>query len=199
MSGQDNFDAPSQLGFQRHGVAKFTATKSWIKTPRHRRDEPSKTKDIQHQCLLGVQHRQHDVTCVSCDVLLPVRRRLTCKRRVVSKPNFGSQLWKRNGYICVYFYWPPGPNPVVTISTRVGPGSRLECYQGRSEVRAGRLSSSSRFRLRAYRTVQTGPVSSRSVHHGIFPHVYFYTHPSAAARTAPNGVKERASFCLVFS
>ena len=25
----------------------------------------------------------------------------------------------------VYFYWPPGPNPVVTISTRVGPGSRL--------------------------------------------------------------------------
>ena len=26
----------------------------------------------------------------------------------------------------VYFYWPPGPNPVVTISTRVGPGSRLE-------------------------------------------------------------------------
>ena len=24
-----------------------------------------------------------------------------------------------------YFYWPPGPNPVVTISTRVGPGSRL--------------------------------------------------------------------------
>ena len=25
----------------------------------------------------------------------------------------------------VYFYWPPGPNPVVAISTRVGPGSRL--------------------------------------------------------------------------
>ena len=72
-----------------------------------------------------------------------------------------------------------------------------ECSQRRSEVRAGRLSS--RFRLRAYRTVQTRPVSSRSVHHGIFPDVYFYTHPSAAARTAPNGVKERASFCLVFS
>ena len=31
------------------------------------------------------------------------------------------------------------------------------------------------FRLRAYRTVQTGPVSSPSVHHGIFPDVYFYT------------------------
>ena len=74
-----------------------------------------------------------------------------------------------------------------------------ECSQRRSEVRAGRLSS--RFRLRAYRTVQTRPVSSRSVHHGIFPDFYFYTGnplPSAAARTAPNGVKERASFCLVF-
>ena len=46
--------------------------------------------------------------------------------------------------------------------------------QRRSEVRAGRLSS--RFRLRAYRTVQTRPVSSRSVHDGIFPDVYFYTH-----------------------
>ena len=42
-----------------------------------------------------------------------------------------------------------------------------------SEVRAGRLSG--RFRLRAYRTVQIRPVSSRSVHHGIFPDVYFYT------------------------
>ena len=33
---------------------------------------------------------------------------------------------------------------------------------------------------------------------GVFPDVYFYPVPSAAARTAPNGVKERASFCLVF-
>ena len=49
-----------------------------------------------------------------------------------------------------------------------------ECSERRSEVRARRLSS--RFRLRAYRTVQTRPVSSRSVHHGIFPDVYFYTH-----------------------
>ena len=49
-----------------------------------------------------------------------------------------------------------------------------ECSQRRSEVRAGRLSS--RFRLRAYRTVQTRPVSSRSVYHGIFPDFYFYTH-----------------------
>ena len=50
-----------------------------------------------------------------------------------------------------------------------------ECSQRRSEVRAGRLSS--RFRLRAYRTVHTSrPVSSRCVHHGIFPDFYFYTH-----------------------
>ena len=48
-----------------------------------------------------------------------------------------------------------------------------ECSQRHSEVRAGRLSGC--FRLRAYRTVQTGPVSSRSVHHGVFPDVYFYT------------------------
>ena len=45
------------------------------------------------------------------------------------------------------------------------------------EVRAGRLSD--RSRLRAYRTVQllvqTRPVSSRSVHPGVFPDVYFYT------------------------
>ena len=58
---------------------------------------------------------------------------------------------------------------------------------------------SGRFRLRAYRTVQTRPVSSRSVHHGIFPDTYcLYPVPSAAAQMAPNGVKERASFCLVF-
>ena len=46
-----------------------------------------------------------------------------------------------------------------------------ECSQRHSEVRAGRLSD--RFRLRAYRTVQTRPVSSRSVHPGVFPDVYF--------------------------
>ena len=58
----------------------------------------------------------------------------------------------------------------------------LRCMQKRdsvsvprsAELRAGRLSG--RFRLRAYRTVQTRWVSSQSVHHGIFPYVYFYTH-----------------------
>ena len=102
-----------------------TTGSSYLKTPRHRRDEPSNTKDIQHQSSRSSTSSTCTCAYVSCDVLLPPRRRLTCKRRVVSKPNFGSQLWKRNGYICVYFYWPPGPNPVVTISTRVGPGSRL--------------------------------------------------------------------------
>ena len=48
-----------------------------------------------------------------------------------------------------------------------------EHSQRHSQVRAGRLSGL--FRLRAYRTVQTRPVSSRSVHHGIFPDVYFHT------------------------
>ena len=49
------------------------------------------------------------------------------------------------------------------------------CSQRHSEVRAGKLNG--RSRLRAYRTVQTmhRPVSSQSVHHGIFPDVYFYT------------------------
>ena len=42
-----------------------------------------------------------------------------------------------------------------------------ECSQRHSEGRAGRLSD--RFRLRAYRTVQTRPVSSRSVHAWGFP------------------------------
>ena len=73
-----------------------------------------------------------------------------------------------------------------------------ECSQRRSEVRAGKLSS--RFRLRAYRTVQTRPVSIESKRTPRdFPRLLFlYPLPSAAARTAPNGVKERASFCLVF-
>ena len=75
-----------------------------------------------------------------------------------------------------------------------------ECsqLQRRSEVRAGRLSS--RFRLRAYRTVQTSLISLESKRTPRdFPRLLFlYPLPSAAARTAPNGVKERASFCLVF-
>ena len=52
---------------------------------------------------------------VSCDVLLPAllpaRRGLTNKRRVVCQPNFGWQLWRRNGYICVYFTGPQAQIP----------------------------------------------------------------------------------------
>ena len=69
-----------------------------------------------------------------------------------------------------------GPSNCVTAPTAIHAAERQrECSQRHSEleVRAGRLSG--RFRLRAYRTVQTRPVSSRSVHHGIFPDVYFYT------------------------
>ena len=58
------------------------------------------------------------------------------------------------------------------------------------EVRAGRQSGS--FTLRAHRTVQTRPVSSRSVRHRICPEVYFQV-IRAAARPALNGVKDRAS------
>ena len=48
------------------------------------------------------------------------------------------------------------------------------------------------------RVVRYRPVSSRNIHHGIFPDVYFNTQSTVAARTVPNGVKERESFCLVF-
>ena len=58
----------------------------------------------------------------------------------------------------------------------------LRCMQKRDSVSVPRDTQkweqegwASPFRLRAYRTVQTGPVSSRSVHHGIFPDVYFCT------------------------
>ena len=75
-----------------------------------------------------------------------------------------------------------------------------ECSQRLSEVRAGRLSS--RFRLRAYRTVQARPVwsglESKRTPRDFPKRLFLYPVPSAAARTAPNGVKERASFCLVF-
>ena len=55
-----------------------------------------------------------------------------------------------------------------------------ECsqLQRHSEVRAGTLSEPFQAQSvsnRTDRTVQTGPLSSRSVHHGIFPDVYFYT------------------------
>ena len=75
-----------------------------------------------------------------------------------------------------------------------------ECSQRHSEhaeVRAGRLSG--RFRLRAYRTVQTRLVSSRSVHHGIFPDVYFYTQSlQRPHERRPMASRREASFCLVF-
>ena len=63
--------------------------------------------------------------------------------------------------------------PVIAPTIMRAEERQRECSQRHSEVRAGRLSG--RFRLRAYRTVQTRPAWSRSLHHGIFPDVYFYT------------------------
>ena len=94
----------------------------------------------------------------------------------------------------------------VTAPTTIHAEERQhECSQRHSEVRARRLCS--RFRLRAYRTVQTRPVSSRSVHNGIFPDVYFYTdslqrpherRPMASRReqatAGPNPPKETLTF-----
>ena len=49
----------------------------------------------------------------------------------------------------------------------------------------------------SHRTDETSLESKRTPRD--FPRLLFlYPLPSAAARTAPNGVKERASFCLVF-
>ena len=49
----------------------------------------------------------------------------------------------------------------------------------------------------SHRTHQTSLESKRTPRD--FPRrLFLYPVPSAAARTAPNGVKERASFCLVF-
>ena len=71
-----------------------------------------------------------------------------------------------------------------------------ECSQRRSKVRAGRLTP---FQAQSvsHSTDQTSLESKRTPRD--FPRLLFlYPVPSAAARTAPNGVKERASFCLVF-
>ena len=74
-----------------------------------------------------------------------------------------------------------------------------ECSQRHSEVRAGRLSSHEPFQAQkvSHRTDKTSLESKRTPRH--FPiRLFLYQLPSAAPRTAPNGVKERASFCLVF-
>ena len=89
----------------------------------------------------------------------------------------------------------------VTAPTAIHAEKRQrECSQRHSEleVRAERLSG--RFKLRAYRTVQTRPVSSRSVHHRIFPDGYFYTQSLQRPhkRCPMASRRERASFCLVF-
>ena len=72
-----------------------------------------------------------------------------------------------------------------------------ECSQRHSEVRAGTLSAgalSGSERIAPYRLDHESKRTPRD-----FPRrLFLYPVPSAAARTAPNGVKGRASFCLGF-
>ena len=72
-----------------------------------------------------------------------------------------------------------------------------ECSQRHSEVRAGTLSEPFQAQSVSHRTDWTSLESKRTPRD--FPRrLFLYPVSSAAARTAPNGVKERASFCLVF-
>ena len=174
-SGQDKFDAPSQLGFQRHGVAKFTATKCWFKTPRHRRDEPSKTKDIHHQCLLGVEHRQHArapmwvVTfCSRPDVGSRVNDALSVSQ--ISAHTFENVM-----VTYASIFTDPRPKPAVTISTRVGPGSRLAEHQ--ANVRHFELS-----RKRIAMRMRTCDCTSHFVYHKLYD---LRPWPLVRDRTAP--------------
>ena len=74
---------------------------------------------------------------------------------------------------------------------------QCECSQRHSEVRAGTLSEPFQAQSVSHRTDWTSLESKRTPRD--FPRrLFLYPVPSAAARTAPNGVKERASFCLVF-
>ena len=52
-----------------------------------------------------------------------------------------------------------------------------EClsFPGDTRSSSRNMGTTGSFRLKAHRTVQTRPVPCRSVHHGIFPDVYFYT------------------------
>ena len=137
--GEEGRSSAWITGFQGQRVTKSTSTKSKLNTLRHFSEDLRTVQDEGHQHewppLLGVMHRRdhaptlqrsaHGQTFRSrSDVpQCHYSRESLRESHVVSKPNFGSQLWRRNGYTCVYFYWPPGPNPVVTILTRVGLGS----------------------------------------------------------------------------
>ena len=133
--GQDNFDAPSQLGFQRQAVAKFTATKSWFKTLRHPRDEPSKTKDIHTNDLFS---ESSTCTCTFWVVAFCSRPDAYVGSRASDalSVSIGLQPLKTYWLHMRLFLLAPGPNPVVTISTRVWPGSRLAHSVSYSQIRA---------------------------------------------------------------
>ena len=71
------------------------------------------------------------------------------------------------------------------------------CSQRHSEVRAGRLREPFQAESVSHRTDWTSLKSKRTPR-DFSRRLFLYPVPSAAARTAPNGVKEGASFCLVF-
>ena len=72
---------------------------------------------------------------------------------------------------------------------------KQECLRRHSKCEQEILSGS--FRLRALRTVQTRPVSISKRTPLEFPGCpLLYPNPWEAARTAPNGVGERANFCF---
>ena len=84
ISGQDNFEAPCQLGFQRHRV-KFTSTKSWLSSSRHydieetnrTRRRTYNTSDLFSEFNIVKMNVHLCLGLVSCDVLLPARRLIT--------------------------------------------------------------------------------------------------------------------------
>ena len=86
---------------------------------------------------------------------------------------------------------------VIAPTTMHAEERQRECSQRHSEVRAGRLSEPFQAQSVSHRTDWISLESKRTPRD--FPRrLFLYPVPSAAARTAPNGVKERASFCLVF-
>ena len=133
-------------------ATRLSATLEWRSSQRRRADSRHNdieetnrsrrmtytTNDLFSELNIVNMHVHPCLGLVSCDVLLPARRRLTGKRRVaiVCQPNFGWQLWKPNEYICVYFYWPPGPNPVVTIINKGWAGLEAKHLQAQCTVKS---------------------------------------------------------------
>ena len=57
--GQDNFDAPSQLGFQRHALAKFTATNRRADSRHYGIEETNRPRRRTYTPVTSCLSRQH--------------------------------------------------------------------------------------------------------------------------------------------